>query len=117
MIFRRLAFAACMAGVAGMGTARAASPSENGRDLAIQGCSACHQVTADQKRPGPVFDPDQATTVAPPSFAEIASKYRGRESALRRFILDPKHPMPEQEWDGRDLRAVVVYIQSLDARH
>jgi cytochrome c551/c552 len=113
MNVRRLAVAAIMAG---MGAAWAASPSENGRDLAIQGCSACHQVTSDQKRPRPVFDPDQAMSVVPPSFMEIAGKYRGRANGLRHFIRDPKHPMPEQEWDARDLRAVVGYIQSLDAR-
>jgi cytochrome c551/c552 len=84
-----------------------------GRGLAVDGCSACHQVTPRQKRPEPVFDPDQARSVPAPSFAAIARKYHGRPAALARFIRDPKHPMREGDWDERDLEAVVAFIQSL----
>ena len=104
---------AVAAWLAGTGAALAANPAEQGRNLAIEGCSACHQVTPAQKPPPPVFDPDQAMTISAPAFGEIARKYRGRSGALRRFILDPKHPMPEQHWDTRELRAVVAYIQEL----
>jgi cytochrome c551/c552 len=100
-------------GFAGTGMAWAASSAEVGRRLAMDGCSTCHQVMLAQKRPQPVFDPDQAMTISAPTFAEIARKYRGRPDALRRFILDPKHPMPEQDWDAWDLRAIVTYIGGL----
>jgi cytochrome c551/c552 len=99
--------------LAGAGAGLAANLAAEGRSLAIDGCSTCHQVTPAQKRPRPVFDLDQAMTISAPTFAEIARKYRGRSGALRRFILDPEHPMPEQDWDARDLRAIVVYIQGL----
>jgi mono/diheme cytochrome c family protein len=101
--------------LAGGGTAFAANPGDEGRSLAIDGCSACHQVTPAQKRPQPVFDPDQAMAISAPTFAEIARKYRERPGRLRRFILDPKHPMPEQAWDAKDLRAIVAYIQGLSS--
>jgi hypothetical protein len=43
----------------------------------------------------------------------IARKYARRPAALRRFILNPVHPMPEQNWDPADLTAVVAFILSL----
>ena len=84
-----------------------------GRRLAMGACSACHQVTQSQKPPQPVFDADEARSISAPSFAVIAEKYRGRPQALGRFIRDPKHPMPELDWDERDLRDVVAYLQSI----
>jgi mono/diheme cytochrome c family protein len=84
-----------------------------GRDLAIDACSACHQVTQEQKSRPPVFDRDEQTYVPAPSFNAIAIKYFDRPSALRAFILAPAHPMREQNWDPADLAAVVAFIRSL----
>lgn len=93
-----------------VGHAHAVDNRRAGRTLAIDACSACHQVTADQKPRPPVFDPDEYRNVVPPSFAAIAAKYSRRPWALRRFILLPRHPMPEQNWDPADLTAVVAFI-------
>ena len=84
-----------------------------GRELAIQACSACHQVTPDQKPRMPVFNPEEYANVVAPPFRKIAAKYARRPYALRHFILNPVHPMPEQSWDPTDLTAVVAFIQSL----
>ena len=84
-----------------------------GRELAIQACSACHQVTSDQKPRMPVFNPEEYANVAAPPFRSVATKYSHRSLALRNFILNPVHPMPEQNWDPADLTAVVAFIQSL----
>jgi hypothetical protein len=32
---------------------------------------------------------------------------------LRQLILNPPHPMREQQWSEADLKAVIAYIQSL----
>ena len=94
--------------------AEAAQNIRAGRALAIDACSACHQVTPDQKPRPPVFNPEEYANVSAPAFDRIAAKYSGRPWALRRFILNPVHPMPEQNWDPTDLTAVVAFIQSLD---
>ena len=88
-----------------------------GRDRAIEDCSACHQVTAHQKRPSPVADPDNEEWVAAPTFAEVALKYQGRDRELRAFIRTPDHPMKEQEFLETDLNAIVAYIHSLAKKH
>ena len=93
--------------------AQAAQNVRAGRDLAIEACSACHQVTPDQKPRPAVFNPDEYASVAAPSFGAVAAKYAHRPWALRRVILNPVHPMPEQNWDPADLTAVVAFIQSL----
>jgi mono/diheme cytochrome c family protein len=99
--------------VTGMTGSLAAPNLQAGRELAIEACSACHQVTADQKPRPPVFNPDEYANVSAPPFKAIAAKYARRPSALRYFILNPVHPMPEQQWDSADLTAVVAFIQSL----
>lgn len=93
--------------------AQAAQNVRAGRALAIDACSACHQVTPDQKSRLPVFNPDEYANVAAPPFRAIAAKYARRPLALRRIILNPVHPMPEQNWDPADLTAVITFIQSL----
>jgi mono/diheme cytochrome c family protein len=84
-----------------------------GRDRAIEDCSACHQVTASQKVPSPVADPDNEEWVPAPSFAQVAEKYKGHERELRAFIVTPDHPMKEQEFLDTDLKAIIAYINSL----
>jgi mono/diheme cytochrome c family protein len=94
------------------GSAQAAQNERVGRELAIDACSACHQVTPGQQPRPPVFDPDEYVHVAAPPFTAIAAKYAQRPWALRRFILLPRHPMPEQNWDPADLTAVINFILS-----
>jgi len=84
-----------------------------GRQAAIEDCSACHRVIRQQKQPPAVADPDEARTVEPPAFDEIARQYSGRRPALARFILAPRHPMREQEFPPGELKAIVRYIESL----
>ncbi|HWA30152.1 MAG TPA: c-type cytochrome [Rhizomicrobium sp.] len=84
-----------------------------GRDRAIESCSACHQVTGAQKPPEPVSDPDRMESVAAPSFAAIAAKYKDRDAELRAFIKAPEHPMKEQQFLESDLGAIAAYIHSL----
>lgn len=93
--------------------AQAAQNVRAGRELAIDACSACHQVTPDQKPRPPVFNPEEYANVSAPAFSAIAVKYAGRPWALRHIILNPSHPMPEQNWDPADLTAVVAFIRSL----
>ena len=93
--------------------AQAATGVPEGRVIAVEACSACHQVLPDQKPPPPVFDRDEDRNVPAPSFADIARKYRGKPRQLRAFITAPLHPMREQDWDRVDLDAVADYIGSL----
>jgi hypothetical protein len=93
--------------------AHAAPPGHEGRKDAIDYCSACHRVTRDQKQPPAVFDPDEARSVEAPAFDVIAGHYSGRPGALSRFIRAPLHPMREQQFLPRDLRAITRYITSL----
>ena len=85
-----------------------------GKDRAVESCSACHQVTADQKLPALVPNPDQLEMVAAPSFASIAAAYEGKDRELCAFIRAPQHPMKEQQFLDYDLDAIVAYIHSVD---
>jgi len=99
------------------GAAAAPPVALRGRTLAIQACSACHQVTETQSPSAPVLNPDTLEHVPAPSFAEIAHKYGRNTKALRAFIRAPAHPMREQQFLPHDLDAIVVYIRSLDTGH
>jgi mono/diheme cytochrome c family protein len=83
-----------------------------GRRLAVEACSACHQVTMRQTHPTPVGNPDTNEFVAAPSFQAIAVKFRHDEAGLRAFILAPDHPMREQTFVPRDLDDIVAYIHA-----
>jgi cytochrome c551/c552 len=96
-------------------SAYASEVTEEGHILATYTCSACHQVSDGQRLPPPVLNPDEGIRVPAPTFRQIAQKYRGRASSLRRMIVNPRHPMREQEFIESDLLALVTYIQSLDA--
>jgi len=109
---RVLIYTVIWIGAMSMG-AQAARNVRAGRALAIEACAACHQVTPNQKPRLPVFNPEEYANVVAPPFNAIAKKYARRSLALRRFILAPVHPMPEQNWDPTDLTAVVAFIQSL----
>jgi mono/diheme cytochrome c family protein len=98
-----------LATVLGLGApARAA---EDGKSLAQQYCSACHQVTKEQALP-PNVVVDTGTgpeEFEAPSFAAIARKDRG-EADLRERILHPYYPMREQQFVPEELDAIVAYI-------
>ena len=96
---------------AGEAQARVADP-VRGRHLAIEACAACHKVTAGQKQPAPVADPDGGDSIAAPSFFAIAAKFGRDKPSLRAFILAPAHPMREQTFLPRDLNDIVAYIGS-----
>ncbi len=115
-LFRVTAFAILAVGNFSAAHARPPAIAE-GRTLAIQACSACHQVTETQSPSRPVFNPDTLEHVAAPSFVEISRKYGKNTAALRAFIRTPAHPMREQQFLPRDLDLIVVYIRSLDPRH
>jgi mono/diheme cytochrome c family protein len=85
-----------------------------GRTLAIQACSACHQVTYSQAPSTPVLNPDTLEHVTAPSFGQISRKYGKDTNSLRAFIRAPRHPMREQKFLPHDLDAIVVYIRSLE---
>lgn len=106
---------AMLAGASAPAEARAANATR-GRVLAIEDCSACHQVTARQSLPPPVRDPDADENIAAPTFAVIGRKYAGDPKALRAFIVEPHYPMREQEFLPRDLDDIVAYIRALPAK-
>jgi mono/diheme cytochrome c family protein len=88
-----------------------------GKQLAIEACAACHQVTREQVAPPAVLDPDSQDRVVPPSFSAISAKYLGNEAGMRAFIVSPTHPMREQRFLPRDLDDIAAYILSLSATH
>lgn len=83
-----------------------------GRTLAMEACSACHQVTPAQKKPAPVANPDEGFHVAAPAFTAIAAKCL-QESDLRTKIASPHYPMREQVLGDVDLASLAKYIRSL----
>ena len=93
--------------------ADAASSIQQGKHDAIADCSACHRVTQDQIMPPPISNPDEARSAEAPSFDVIARRYFGRRRKLIDFIDTPEHPMREQQFLPRDLKAIVDYIGSL----
>jgi cytochrome c551/c552 len=90
----------------------AASLANEGRADAMDACSACHQVTVEQKRPQAVHDLDDWDVLAS-TFSEIAKRYSGRTVALRSAIIKPAHPMKEQQFDPAEVRTIMAYIRSL----
>jgi len=91
----------------------AATLVREGRQDAVEDCSSCHRVTQDQKPPPPVSNPDEARSEQAPSFDLIGRRYAGRPGALTHLIRAPRHPMREQQFLTRDLKAIVSYITSL----
>ena len=96
-----------------LATAAKANLISEGKIRAVEACSACHQVTAAQPRPAPVFDPDENRRVAAPTFRQIAAKYGGEPRLLHKLITNPRHPMREQQFFEDDLSKIVAFIQSL----
>src|SRR3954464_14869049 len=67
-----------------------------GREVALQACSACHQVGPGDPAPPPVRDADERRGVRAPPFAEIARDRRKDAVYLRAIIRSPHSPMKEQ---------------------
>jgi mono/diheme cytochrome c family protein len=98
----------------GTDNVRAASTTaELGREIALEACSACHQVGPGDPAPGPVYDPDQRATIRAPSFPSIARDWRKDDIYLRAVIRLPHPPMKEQAIGEDDLAAIIAYIDSL----
>ncbi len=87
-------------------------PVDSGRALAIEACSACHQVTGAQKRPPPVPNPDEGIPTEAPTFRAIAERCTPADR-LNAEIANPHYPMREQMLDGIDFDALAAYIRSL----
>jgi hypothetical protein len=85
---------------------------EDGRALAVEACSACHQVAPSQKRPPPVANPDEGSRIQAPTFAMIAARCE-LEGDLRAQIANPHYPMREQMFAEMDLDSLARYIRSL----
>jgi cytochrome c len=93
------------------GSEASAGDVNRGREIAIQVCSSCHQVTATQVLPPDVPVPDGSVPTA--SFFDMAETRGDDPEYLRKMILSPHYPMPARQWSERDLKAIVAYIQSL----
>jgi hypothetical protein len=102
----------CALGIFVGGVAMAASPLEQGRQIAVEACSACHQVDAQQKRPAPVAEGERTEA---PSFREIADRCLSAND-LRSRIVNPHYPMRQQEFLPLDLNNLSIYIRSLAHR-
>jgi len=105
----------CALGILSVIDVSAGKPVDEGRQLAIEACSACHQVIPGQKRPAPVAEGEEGTHVEAPTFAEIAGRCLS-SSELRGKIANPHYPMREQVLMPVDLDGLTLYIQSLSPR-
>ena len=99
-----------------LATANASAASiENGRELAVEACGACHKVTQQQKTPVPVAEGSDGTYVEAPTFAQIAARCLAAQD-LHARIAYPHYPMREQELMPLDFDNLAAYIQSLSSR-
>jgi mono/diheme cytochrome c family protein len=90
-----------------------AETAADGRTIALQACSACHQVGPGDPVPPPVRDADERRGVRAPPFAQVAGDPRKDAIYLRAAIRSPHYPMKEQAIDPSDLEALVAYFESL----
>ncbi len=97
------------------GTAMAGTPLEDGRQMAVEACSACHQVEPGQKRPDAVPEGEEGARTPAPTFAEIADRCLSGND-LRSKIANPHYPMRQQEFLPIDLNDLSIYIRSLAHR-
>jgi mono/diheme cytochrome c family protein len=91
----------------------ASTAAELGRQVALDACSACHQIGPGDPAPGPVYDPDQRAVIRAPAFPSIARDWRKDDIYLRAVIRLPHPPMKEQAIGEEDLAAIIAYIDSL----
>ena len=106
---------ACALGLLVAGGALLAKPVEAGRTLAIEGCSGCHQVIPQQKRPAPVSEGEEGAWTEAPTFQEIANRCLSA-GELKAKITSPHYPMREQLLMPIDVDNLAVYIRSIATR-
>lgn len=92
-----------------------ADPTNAGRTLAIEGCSGCHQVIPQQKRPPPVSEGDEGAWTEAPTFQEIANRCLSANQ-LKAKVTNPHYPMREQLLMPVDVDNLAIYIRSLARR-
>lgn len=108
---RALPFALAVTGLCVLSN-EAAQARGDGKLLAQEACSACHQVTAEQVAPPLVASPDEGVMVRAPSFVEIALRCHAEGDLLAK-IASPHYPMREQILTAVDTDAIARYIRSL----
>ena len=84
-----------------------------GRALALQACTSCHVVTADQP-----YKPILKRTPSPPDFKDIANKPNVTAGSLRRYLASlPAIPkgseMANPDLTEEELRDVTAFIMTL----
>ena len=84
----------------------------DGKALAMEACSACHQVGPGQAKPPPTANPDEGSKVQAPSFVEIAGRCEAAGD-LQAKIANPHYPMRTQVLTAIDAQAIARYIRSL----
>jgi len=89
-----------------------ASPVDDGRELAIEACSACHQVAPQQKRPAPVSEGEEGAHTQAPTFMDISRRCLS-SAELKDRITNPHYPMREQLLLPIDVDELANYIRSL----
>lgn len=106
---------ACTLGLLMANGSLLAGPADAGRSLAIEGCSGCHQVLVQQKRPPPVSEGAEGAWTEAPTFQEIATRCLSADE-LRNKITNPHYPMREQLLMPIDVDNLAAYIRSLSGR-
>jgi len=105
----------CVLGILNAHGTLLATPADDGRTLAIEACSACHQVIPQQKRPGPVSEGEEGARTEAPTFFEIANRCPSA-AELKSRIANPHYPMREQLLMPIDVDDLAIYIQTLATR-
>lgn len=101
-----------MLSAAAIASGASAASIDDGRNLAVEACSACHKVAPLQKTPAPVAEGTEGAHVQAPTFVQIANRCLTADD-LRAKIANPHYPMREQELLVPDLDNLAAYIQSL----
>jgi mono/diheme cytochrome c family protein len=106
-----IALAALLA-LAGATEARAVGKVEQGKQFAIEACSACHLVRAGQTPLPPVLDANEQEYVVASTFRNIARAHAPDVAYLRKHFTGPEWPMREQQLHEYYLDDIIAYIQS-----
>lgn len=97
---------AALLGVAHGAPAFSAGDAEEGRKLAVQWCSSCHDI-----------EPGGATSDMAPSLASVIAE-RGRSTEwIRTWLTAPHEPMPDLSLSRQEIDDLVAYIEQLNAEN
>jgi mono/diheme cytochrome c family protein len=112
-VLATIAAAAAYAGLAAYAQPKPAGDVREGRAFALEACTGCHIVTADQ-----LFKPVYAGDAHPPDFKDIASKPGVTANSLSHYLdtlpTIPKNSrMANADLTPEQTRDVVAYILSL----